>query len=197
MTDEPTCSEDCIARRPLGSDAHIPSCPCSDKKGTGGTVLVFRNEAERPVAVPEDVVEEAERDYRAYKLWRQGLDWEEIAEREGYPTSDAAAATVKRYLDEGRAIMYELTRREIIADHVSRLRTYRAAMWDAGVIERKPAAMSQLLAIEDRWVKAFGLDQPDAEDNGVQTVVVPSAEYLEWLQKVATDPAVKPSADAG
>jgi hypothetical protein len=64
----------------------------------------------------------------------------------------------------------------------------RAALWDDATVARKPAAVMAVLAVEDRWVKAFGLDQPDAEDTGAQTVVVPSEDYLTQLRSAASPP---------
>lgn len=201
---EPTCSEECRARRPLGSESHLSSCPLFGSElgeltslppRAEGQVIAMRHpETGAPVMVPDDIATEAERDYRAYKKWQAGKDWETIAREDMYPSAEAAAASVQRYLAEGRAVIRDFSRREIIADHVARLMTYRSAMWQAGVTERKPQAMAQLLSIEDRWVKAFGLDQPDAEDQGIQTVVVPSESYIEYLRQLGSGES---EADAG
>lgn len=189
--DRSNCSEDCRARAPLGSDSHISTCP-QFLTGLGsageGRVLVLRNEQDRPVAVPDEIVTEAEREYRAYKKHLAGKTWEQIATEEMYADAQAAAHAVKRYLDEGRAVIRDFTRQEIVAAHVGRLSALRAALWEDATTARKPQAVMAVLAIEDRWVKAFGLDQPDAEDTGTQTVVVPSEDYLTYLRNAAAPP---------
>lgn len=191
MSDE-TCT--CPVGRPLGM-GHLPSCPQED---TGGTVHVLRNPiTQRAVAVPDEIVSEAERDYKAYQLHRRGKSWTEIAQDGLYESADAAAASVKRYLDEGRAIIQELTRTEIIATEVDVLRAYRDSLWDAATGGSTKAVMASL-AIHDRWVRLFGLDQAEAGDAAVQTVVVPSEEFIAEL-RLASEAAdgETPEASAG
>lgn len=200
--DRTRCSPECVGSQPLGSENHISTCP-----QFGGNLLPFmpRNRAAdetmvvrgadgRPAAVPDEVISEHERDWRAYKMHRAGKDWEEIARKELYESAAAAAASVKRYLDGGRAIMQEMTRAEIVADHVSRLQWMRSKL-EAGIEAGKPASIMAGLAIEDRWVKAFGIDQQDEEGGaGANTVVVPSEEYLEYLRHASNG---TPEASAG
>lgn len=198
------CTQDCIARRPLGSESHISSCPNFGSELSGevhflprrnpGETFVTRTPEGQVVGVPDEIISEAERDWRAYKLFRDGHTWQEIASKENYESAGAAAASVKRHLGQARLALAELVRADIIADHVSRLQFARKGLV-AGVKEGKPQSVMAFLAIEDRWVKAFGLDVPDAEDQGVQTVVVPSDEYLEKLRQAA-QPS-QPEADAG
>lgn len=198
--DDAQCSDDCRARRPLGSESHISSCPMFGAElhylptRNPGETFVARSPVDhRPVAVPDEIISEAERDYRAYKLFRDGHSWHEIAEKEQYESAGAASASVKRYLETARVAIAELTRADIVADHVSRLMFARRGLVQ-GVKDGKPQSVMAFLAIEDRWVRAFGLDQPDAADAGTTTVVVPSEEYLEYLRRAAQAP---PQADAG
>lgn len=179
MTDFEDCT--CAGKRPLGSAKHLATCPLNDEK----VVEIFRNgDTGRPVAVPDEVVSEAEREYRAYKAHLQGLHWEDIAHDEGYPSADAAAQAVRRYLQEGRAVVRDFGRKEIVAGVVGRLQEYRRAMWQGAVVEGKTTAMMALLAIEDRWIKVFGLDQAEAEDTHVQTVVVPDEGWLSSIREL-------------
>lgn len=183
----------CMATRPLGSD-HMRPCPLAKDN----VVQIYRNpETGRPIAVPDEVVTAAEREYRAYMAHIRGKTWTEVAAAEHYDSPEAAAAAVKRYLDEGRAVVQDFSRREVVAAHVGRLMAMRDAFWDAAVEEKKTSALMGLLAIEDRWVKAFGLDVPDAEDTGVQTVVVAHDDYIKSLQEADRDPDAEPEADAG
>lgn len=199
--DRSSCSEECRARSPLGSDGHISTCPAFmsafgdnvaplfPRREQGETVVV-RGPDDRPVAVPDEIIEEAERDFRAFQKWNAGKTWEQVAAEEMYDSADAAAAAVKRYLAEGRAVIRDMTRQEMLAAYIARLNGYRAAL-AAGIQSGKPQAITAVLAVEDRWVKAFGFDQPDAEDHGVQTVVVPHDGYLESLQAAAEPRAVE------
>ena len=189
---ETPCS--CPAGRPLGAE-HTEPCALA---GTARVVQIFRNpETGRPIAVPDEIVTEAEREYRAYKLHVQGLTWREIADREHYPNGGAASEAVKRYLDEGRAVVGSFRRPEVMAVEIAVLRAMRAALWDDATLLRKPAAVMAILGTVDRMVKLFGLDTADEADVTVQTVVVPSEDYIEQLRLAAAQGEPLDQADAG
>lgn len=161
------------------------------------TISVVRNlETQRPVAVPEEVVEEAEREYRAYKSYRNGHTWNDIARDEGYPNAEAASAAVKRYLDEGRTIIRELRRNEILATEVDYLRYLRTQL-QTGVEVGKPSHIMAALAVHRDLMKALALDQPDPEDTTAQTVVVPSEDYIQSLQVIDGELVEDEERDAG
>lgn len=197
MSDELACT--CPPGRPLGAD-HRSSCPMWEFTNPDGsprdaeaaavleqarpTVVVLRNPGTgRPVAVPEDVVSDAEREYRAYVHHRDGMNWADVASKEGYPTPAAAAAAVKRWLDEGRAVIQDWRRQEVLATEIDYVMSLRAALSD-GVAVGKPSSVMAGLATHDRVMKAFGLDKPDTEDATVQTVVVVSEDYIRQLREV-------------
>ena len=69
------------------SDDETPKDPA------GGTVLVFRNPDGTPVAVPEDVVNAAERAYRCHTRRIKGDSWDLIAAEEGYESVGAGRST--------------------------------------------------------------------------------------------------------
>ena len=145
-------------------------------------VQVYRNpQTQRPVAVPDEIVSAAEREYRAWKLHTAGVSWNEIATREKYEDAQAAREAVKRYLEEAVAVVQDFSREEIVADHIGRLALMRHYAWK-GVEAGKTASIAAALAIEDRWVKAFGLDQVEEGGANQQTVVVPSEEYVRELR---------------
>lgn len=182
----------CPPSRALGTP-HIPPCQLAEPTaGEDGqpeaTVLVLRNpDTQRPVAIPDEVVSAAEREYRAYKAFRlEGKTWTEIAEQEGYESPAAAAAAVRRYLDEAVAVLKDFSREQIIADYVGRLDYYRAKLMPE-IEKGKTAAIATALSVEDRWVKAYGLDQVTGEDATEQTVVVASPEYIAELQAAAEE----------
>lgn len=201
----------CPAGRPLGAP-HLPGCsqavdkvppvlrdePANVLAGPHPNVVqIYRNpETQRPVAVPDEIVSAAEREYRAWKLHTSGKSWAEVAATEGYDDARAASAAVRRYLDEAVAVVQDFTREQVIADHLGRLAMYRQALW-AGATAGKTQHVMASLAVEDRWVKAFGLDQPDADGANQQTVVVidSEGEYVRKLRAVAGEP--EPEASAG
>lgn len=167
-------------------------------------VQIYRNpETDRPIAVPEDIVTEAEREYRAYKSSLRGKSWQQIAEEESYldergvPRGSIASAAVKRYLDEGRAVVANYTRAEVLATEVAVIREIRSAMWEGATTGRKPSHAMVVLATHDRMMKAFRLDQADEDDVTVQTVVVPSEEFIAALREQTELTVVPPQADAG
>lgn len=190
----------CPPGRALGDD-HVEPCSLA---GTTRVVPIYRNpETGRPVAVPEEIVSEAEREYRAYLLHQRGKTWHEIAMAESYldaqnnPSGSIAAAAVQRYLDEGRAVVANFTRAEVLATEVAVLRAMREAMWDGATVSKKPTHVMAVLATHDRMVKVFRLDQADEDDMTVQTVVVPSEDFIASLRAVVPLTVVPPAADAG
>lgn len=199
----------CPAGRPLGAP-HLPECSLAGTAAADEAtvadisprlVSVFRNpETQRPVAVPEEIVSAAEREYRAWKAHTSGKSWVTIAAEEKYDSPEAARESVKRYLAEAVAVVQDFNREQIVADHVGRLALMRSYVWK-GVEAGKTASIAQALAIEDRWVKAFGLDQETGEDAATQTVVVIDKEdraYLQLLQDAdAEGNGTTPEASAG
>lgn len=165
---------------------HLADCPVEVEASNNVVALYKNEETGRIVAVPGEVVHEAEREYRAYLLYTKGKTWEEVAAEEQYPDGKAAQAAVKRYLDEGKAVIGDLTRTEALAIELSILRQYRNAVHDIALEGKVPAIMAGL-AIHDKITKLLGLDQPDAADEGLgdRVVVVPSNEYLDTLKKAA------------
>lgn len=166
--------------------------PASPKAGAG-KVLVFRNpHDERPVAVPDEIVSVADRCYRAYLLRRRGKSWTEIALTEQWPTPAAAAAEVQRYLDEGKAIVGELRRRELLAFEVDRLDALMDAVWAPAMEGKVQAVMAARTLIMDR-VKVLQLDQGSdtgADGAAPTTVVVLGGsedQFIAGLQAVVGD----------
>lgn len=197
----------CPAGRPLGAP-HLPGCKQAvdvvppalrePQAPPPNVVQIYRNpETQRPVAVPDEIVSVAEREYRAWKLHTSGKSWTEVAATEQYPDARAASEAVRRYLDEAVAVVQDFTREQVIADHLGRLQMLRQALW-AGAMAGKVQHVMASLHLEDRWVKAFGLDQPDADGANQQTVVVPSPEYVRELQLASGDlDEPEPQASAG
>lgn len=155
--------------------------------GDDAQVLVFRSPVtEAPVAVPSSVVVEAERPYRVYQRRLCGESWEEIAAAEGYPTPRAAQYDMERYLDEGKALIAENSRRNMLALEIARLDALQHAVWPAAMRGVLPAvSIAQNLVLSR--IKVLGLDQAEDETSEGRTVVVPSDDegYKQALERAA------------
>lgn len=141
-------------------------------------VLVFRNNVGDPIAVPDDVVTEAERAFRCHKLRVKGKSWEEIADLEMYPSAEACHADVKRYIEEGRALVVERTQREMISLEVARLDALQALLWDKAE-EGSIVAIGEIRKIIMSRVQVTGQDPTKAVDDAAaqgRTVVLTPAE---------------------
>lgn len=165
--------------------------PPRKRKGEGDTdskVLVFRGSNDAPVAVPEEVVVEAERAFRAYTLKRAGKSWHEIALSQDYPNAAAAAADVQRYLAEGRALVMADSAMAMLDLEMARLDALQSAHWDKAIDGNLAAADFCRKVITDR-VRILGLDQSTVRDDAakVRTIVVygNGEEYVAALQQAA------------
>lgn len=154
----------------------------------GGKVLVFRNPDGKPIAVPEEVVLEAERPYRAFKLHQQGLEWDLVAAREKYPTASAAEYDVRRYLREGKALVSDYTRREMLTLEVARLNALQAKAWPMAMEGHLPSMMfcSDQVMRRIKVLKLDEMQEGDEELSGPRTVVVQMGadEYSEELARI-------------
>lgn len=178
MSDTP-CT--CPKGRPL-SMPHLTGCPIKDADDQPNNVTVLRGADGRPVSVPEDVVQGVDRAYRAWQLKLEGETWEDIADAEGWPNGAAAAAEVRRYLDEGRAALSGFKQREIKALWEGRLENlYRYALPAAK--DGKVPSLMACLAVARQAMVLHQLDKPSEDDLNVATVVVPSHEYIASLKK--------------
>jgi hypothetical protein len=109
-------------------------------------VLVFRNPAGQPVAVPAQVVTEAERAYRCYMMNLGGKSWHEIAVLESYPSASAAKYDVDRYMEEARAMIVEASQQKMLVREVARLDYLQDRIWP-GVQAGSLAAVQQARGI--------------------------------------------------
>lgn len=157
------------------------------------TVVVVRSGVHgRPVAVPAEIVEAAERPYAAYQLRVRGFSWREVAMEMDYPDERAARADVKRYLAEGRALIADITRVEMLQLEVERLNALQSAVWPAALNGHLPSVNAALSIVVQR-AKLLGLDQvaevealPGDPSEG-RTVIVPAEPggYLRVLKEAS------------
>jgi hypothetical protein len=159
----------------------------ADDDDKDAEILVFRGE--RPVAVPEMVVLEAQREYRAWQHHQGGKSWEQVAAIEGYPTAAAARQDVRRYLTEGRALVTEWSRAEMLAVKMAQLDTLLASCWDAAIGGKLPA-IALAADLVTKQIKVLRLDEAGAEDETrARTVVVLGDEesYTKALEQASGD----------
>lgn len=132
---------------------------------------------------------EAQREYRSYLQHQKGDSWALVAQTEGYPSADAARLDVRRYLTEGRALVTEWSRTEMLSIELARLDTLQAAIWDAAIGGKLPAVALARDLIMTR-VKILRLDEAATEDETrARTVVVhgDSISYSETLERASND----------
>lgn len=158
-----------------------------DRPRGAGDVLVFRNPSGEPVAVPDEVVTEAERAYRCYKARLGGKSWEQIAIEEQYPSPKAAAADVERYMAEARSLIVESSQKKMLEMEVARLDALQSAIWPQAIAGNIPSATFVLNTIKLR-AQLFAEMGGTKVDDGARTVVVVSKDspsYIEELQRAA------------
>lgn len=159
----------------------------ADDDDEGAKVLVFRNPTGDPISVPEAIVEENDRTYRASQMHLRGASWKAIALAENYLDAKAAKGDVDRYMAEARALIGERTRAEMLQTEVARLDFLQAAVWDQAAKGHLPAVRSVLDLVITR-VKILGLDQPLTQEElgGPRTVVIPMSDedYISSLQQL-------------
>lgn len=162
-------------------------------KPPDGNVLVFRGPMGDPIAVPTEVVTEAERAFRCYQLRVGGLSWAEIATLELYPSAGAAMYDVNRYMAEAKALVVESSAREMLTLEVNRLDALQHALWANAMTGHVPSVTAALSIIVNR-AKLIGLDPDKMNDVAARTVVVPQDDdgFLAALKTLAGQPAVTP-----
>lgn len=180
----------CLTRSDEPGLEHMDHCAFSKKDN----VLVFRNpETNQPVAVPKEVVLQAERPYRAYQQHLAGFTWSQIAAQEQYADAAAAQYDVSRYLDEGRALVADSHKRDLLMTEVQRINTLQAAIWPQAMSGHLPAIRSVLDLIITR-AKFLGLESAslaveDSDTTAPRTVIVPNDTqgYQDALRRAAGD----------
>lgn len=152
-----------------------------------GMTYVLRNPATNtPVAVPDEIIAEEDRPYRAHLLHLGGISWDEIAKLEFWPDGATAAAAVQRYLNEGRAVWADWRRAEGIATEVARLDALQAAVWRPAIAGNIPA-VHEALGIIWKRIKLLRFDEREPGDTTdgepmPTTVVIGSTHYARELQ---------------
>lgn len=169
--DDSLCHTDCVAAE--APDAEVDNPEAS-------RVLVMRGADERPVAIPHDIVMQAERPYRAYTLHRAGYDWRMIALAEGYADWKAARADVKAYINEAGSLITEYTRAQMLDLELDRLLALQSANWDSAMAGNVSAGNLVLSTIITRakflHFDKLIVDNADQPAGSTGAVVIPSDE---------------------
>lgn len=158
-------------------------------------VLVFRNAAGQPVPVPEDVVIDAERPYRAYMAHMGGKDWATIAKEEGYPSAGAAAADIQRYTAEARSLVTVQSQQDMLQRNVARLDFMLSRLWpgvEAGLVTAIKEARGLVMDQTKTIVAMAGMPGGEEESDASRTVVIygersSEEDYIEQLKRAASD----------
>lgn len=156
-------------------------------------VLVFRNSSGQPVAVPDDVVTQAERAYRCYMSHLGGKEWAVIAQEEGYPSARAAKYDVDRYMEEAKSLVTTKSQKEMLELETARLDYLQSQLWPAVQAGSIVAIKEVRAIIMDRAkVTTFISEIPDTDENGTKRTVVISGQvsstsYIEGLKRAAGD----------
>lgn len=101
--------------------------PTDDSVTTASEVTVMRDPStEAPIAIPAEIVAEADRVYKAYQDNLEGKTWTAIyLEARGtanaWESPQAIAATVQSYLDRGRIVWGDFTANEMLAVKIAQL----------------------------------------------------------------------------
>lgn len=185
------------AEHPLEEDAPPEPEPAEGTKRVG-SVLVFRDTAGDPVAVPEEVVAQAERAWRSWQSHLGGMSWAEVASAEGYPNGEAAATDVALYLERGKAVVVERSLSDAMAVELGRLDALVRAHWAPAT--KKANHNSSMIVLNTIKLRAalIGLNPEHlgAGSSQGRTVVVHIDEkhvpggsdgFLEQLQQMAND----------
>lgn len=152
---------------------------------------MFESRRGKPVVVPSEVASAAERPYRAYKKKLDGMTWADIAQEEGYPNQQAAAVDVRKYLEQGKALVTDYSRQQLIEIEADRLDKLQRAIWGLAMQGDLPAVAMSLKIMAHR-AKILGLeaDQRAGETSDarpVTIVVAPDSEsYMAALERMAT-----------
>lgn len=166
----------------------------SDDPPLSGDVLVFRTPVGKPVAVPREVAEAAERPLRAYSLRVMGYSWDRIAAMEGYPTPAAASRDVSIYINEGRALVSDFSRQQLVEIELSRLDAMQSGLWE-DACKGNAGSVGMVLRIMDTRIRLLSLEpvQRVAEVAGTRhvTIVVPPDQdgYKAALTRMAGETA--------
>jgi hypothetical protein len=154
-----------------------------DKDG----VLVYRNPVGQPVAVPDDVVIDAERPYRAYLLRRQGMTWEDIAALEEYPSASAASHDVSVYLNGAAQLVTDRSRQSALLIELGRLDALLNSVWKMAMAGNL-AAVNAAHSIVVTRLKTLKLDSVEAVDDQQSigsSVVIDSNDYTGGLRRAS------------
>ena len=166
---------------------------------SANNVLVFRNITGSPVAVPEEVVYDAERLYRVHKAWLGGKSWQDIADEEQYPSAGSARADYDRYMAEARSLVMEVSMQDAVTLAVAQLKALQSALWPAAMAGFPPAAREARNNIMDQLkVQGWNPEKLAEKEADVRTVVITgerAMDFIEELQQAAGDDT--PFAGAG
>lgn len=161
--------------------------PDYDKIVDDHQVLVFRNIAGEPIAVPDEVVSAGERAYRSYKMRIEGHTWLHIANDQNYPSASAAQYDVNTYMAEAKALVTEKSQMDMLTLEIFRLDAIQQSMW-VGAMAGSVAHAKMVVDIIMKRSQLLGIDSGAVGQNtNATTLVVPmeSAGFITAMKKAA------------
>ena len=123
----------------------------------------------------------------AYKYRVAGFTWNEVANKVGYPSADAARVDVRTYMQKAAMDLEKSTRLEGLQTEIDRLDELQTSVWGMAVTGDLKAVDTILKIIAMRS-RLMGLEQIYNEGDGkTTTIVVPmeSNEYVRTLKKIS------------
>lgn len=149
------------------------------------TVLTFRGALNRPVVVPQDIAEEADRVYRCHMRHLSGESWAEIARSEGYPNISAVRGAVDRYLNEARDLMTAEVSKRMLQTEVDRLDYMQTKIWSQ-VENGDLDAIKVAITLGDKRVQWQNLTVKDDDTQQIiHTVINPGDDLKSYLMRMA------------
>lgn len=131
-----------------------------------------------------------ERSLVAHKLRLSGMTWQEVADKAGYPTDDAARVDVRAFLQKAAIELGRSNRIEALQYEVDRLDQLQSAIWGAA-ITGDLKAIDTILKIISIRSKLMGLETAFDEGAGkTTTIVVPmdADAYVKTLKDISGIP---------
>ena len=150
---------------------------------------VYRNpRTEQPLVVPYGEALKAERPYRAHQLHLRGLSWGQVAAEEGYLNAQAAKYDVDTWLEQGRALVQDSVRRDMLRTEVARLDELQATVWPMAMKGHLPAVRQVMDLVMNRakliGLGTFSKSDEDESDLTPETVIIPGDDtgFVSHLQ---------------
>lgn len=140
------------------------------------TELEHRDDGQ--LATPEDLADEIESGYTAYKLKLQGVDYATIAQQLGYANAAVAQVEVSRYLQMTAVALTVERRLEVLALANDRIEDLLHMQWERAKVD--PVAAAFCLRAVAQLVKQNGADtlHENEGQGSTRTIIIPATPEM-------------------